>query len=232
MIHSSLYNKIYNKMETISKKLKLKLIIEQSIKIKSTNFNKSRFVFTLSNCTSDNIDIIQNNLSYIKNILNIHNIPKFKKGFIIEFIYGIDIEDKRTKVYINVANNNNSVIFAHIYKNNDFNNYTKRNYIYKSGFYNKYPNSKFVKLFKKHGNNDIINNYFLIYQNDKFHAISIRTMLLNNHNIKNLILYLFNSFKLQTYNQNIIHYLNNKFAHLTNITINNTLDEINLYFNL
>ena len=75
-----------------------------------------------------------------------------------------------------------------------------------------------------------MNDYFLIYQNHKFHAICIRTMLINNHIIKNLVLDLFNSFKLQIYNQNIIDYLNKKFTCLSNININNTLDEINLYF--
>ena len=49
----------------------------------------------------------------------------------------------------------------------------------------------------------------------------------------NFILSLFKLFKLHLYNQNIINYLNKyKIHYLTNITINNTMDEINLYFNI
>ncbi len=45
MSNHPLYKKIYKKIKLISDKLKLKLIIEQSIKIKSNSFNKSRSCF-------------------------------------------------------------------------------------------------------------------------------------------------------------------------------------------
>lgn len=232
--HYPLYNKIYNKMKTISKKLDLQFDVEHSIKINYKKFNDTRFIFILSNYNDSNI--IQKNISYIKNTLSLSTIPQYKKGHIIQFIYGIDIEDKRTKVYITVAHSKNdikSIIYSNIYKNNNF---TKRYYLEKDNFYKKYPNSSFVKFFDKiniYNKYDLINNYYLIYQNNIFHAISLRTLLLNNKNSINFILSLFKFFKLHLYNQNIILYLNKYKSHyLTNITINNTMDEINLYFNI
>ena len=102
-----LYNKIYNKMKTISKKLDLQFDVEHSIKINYKKFNDTRFIFILSNYNDSNI--IQKNISYIKNTLSLSTIPQYKKGHIIQFIYGIDIEDKRTKVYITVAHSKNDI---------------------------------------------------------------------------------------------------------------------------
>lgn len=233
-IHYPIYNKIYNKMKTISEKLDLQFDVEHSIKINYKKFNDTRFIFILSNYNETNI--IQNNISYIKNILSLSTIPQYKKGHILQFIYGIDIEDKRTKIYISVAHSKNdikSIIYANIYKNNNF---TKRYYLEKDKFYKKYPNSSFVKFFDKiniYNKYDLIDNYYLIYQNNIFHAISLRTVLLNNKNTTDFILNLLKFFKLQLYNQNIILYLNKYKSHyLTNISINNTMDEINLYFNI
>lgn len=233
-IHYPIYNKIYNKMKTISKKLDLQFDVEHSIKINYKKFNDTRFIFILSNYNESNI--IQNNISYIKNTLSLSTIPQYKKGHILQFIYGIDIEDKRTKVYISVAHSKNdikSIIYANIYKNNNF---TKRYYLEKDKFYKKYPNSSFVKFFDKvniYNKYDLIDNYYLIYQNNIFHAISLRTVLLNNKNTTDFILSLLKFFKLHLYNQNIILYLNKYKSHyLTNISINNTMDEINLYFNI
>ena len=233
-IHYPIYNKIYNKMNCISKKLDLQFDVEHSIKINYKKFNDTRFIFILSNYNASNI--IQNNISYIKNTLSLSTIPQYKKGHILQFIYGIDIEDKRTKVYITVAHNKNdikSIIYANIYKNNNF---TKRYYLEKDKFYKKYPNSSFVKLFDKiniYNKYDLIDNYYLIYQNNIFHAISLRTVLLNNKDTTDFILSLLKFFKLHLYNQNIILYLNKYKSHyLTNISINNTMDEINLYFNI
>ena len=234
MIHSPYYNKIYNKMETISKKLDLVFNVEHSIKINHKKFNDSRYIFILANYNDSNI--IQNNISYIKNTLSLSTIPEYKKGHILEFMYGIDIEEKISKIYITVAhgkNGINDIIYANIYKNNNF---TKRYYLQKDKFYKKYPNSTLVQFFNKfniYKKNDLIDNYYLVYHNNNFHAISIRTVLLNNKNIINFILSLFKLFKLHLYNQNIIDYLNKyKIHYLTNITINNTMDEINLYFNI
>lgn len=233
-IHYPIYNKIYNKMKTISEKLDLQFDVEHSIKINYKKFNDTRFIFILSNYNETNI--IQNNILYIKNILSLSTIPQYKKGHILQFIYGIDIEDKRTKIYISVAHSKNdikSIIYANIYKNNNF---TKRYYLEKDKFYKKYPNSSFVKFFDKiniYNKYDLIDNYYLIYQNNIFHAISLRTVLLNNKNTTDFILNLLKFFKLQLYNQNIILYLNKYKSHyLTNISINNTMDEINLYFNI
>ena len=221
-------------MNCISKKLDLQFDVEHSIKINYKKFNDTRFIFILSNYNASNI--IQNNISYIKNTLSLSTIPQYKKGHILQFIYGIDIEDKRTKVYITVAHNKNdikSIIYANIYKNNNF---TKRYYLEKDKFYKKYPNSSFVKLFDKiniYNKYDLIDNYYLIYQNNIFHAISLRTVLLNNKDTTDFILSLLKFFKLHLYNQNIILYLNKYKSHyLTNISINNTMDEINLYFNI
>ena len=221
-------------MKTISEKLDLQFDVEHSIKINYKKFNDTRFIFILSNYNETNI--IQNNISYIKNILSLSTIPQYKKGHILQFIYGIDIEDKRTKIYISVAHSKNdikSIIYANIYKNNNF---TKRYYLEKDKFYKKYPNSSFVKFFDKiniYNKYDLIDNYYLIYQNNIFHAISLRTVLLNNKNTTDFILNLLKFFKLQLYNQNIILYLNKYKSHyLTNISINNTMDEINLYFNI
>ena len=221
-------------MKTISEKLDLQFDVEHSIKINYKKFNDTRFIFILSNYNETNI--IQNNILYIKNILSLSTIPQYKKGHILQFIYGIDIEDKRTKIYISVAHSKNdikSIIYANIYKNNNF---TKRYYLEKDKFYKKYPNSSFVKFFDKiniYNKYDLIDNYYLIYQNNIFHAISLRTVLLNNKNTTDFILNLLKFFKLHLYNQNIILYLNKYKSHyLTNISINNTMDEINLYFNI
>ena len=77
-IYYPIYNKIYNKMKTISKKkLDLQFDVEHSIKINYKKFNDTRFIFILSNYNDSNI--IQNNISYIKilyHYLLFHNIKK------------------------------------------------------------------------------------------------------------------------------------------------------------
>ena len=166
-IHCPIYNKIYNKMKTISNKLDLQFDVEHSIKINYKKFNDTRFIFILSNYNDSNI--IQNNILYIKNILSLSTIPLYKKGHILQFIYGIDIINKKTKVYITLAhskNNIKNIIYANIYNNYNF---TKRYYLEKDNFYKKYPNSTFLKFFDKiniYNKYDLINNYYLIYQNN------------------------------------------------------------------
>ena len=101
-------------METISKKLDLLFDVEHSIKINHKTFNDSRFIFILSNYNDSNI--IQKNISYIKNTLSLSDIPQYKKGHILQFIYGIDIQDKRSKIYITVAHSKNDINSYYICK--------------------------------------------------------------------------------------------------------------------
>ena len=229
--YPTLYKQIYKKIKHISHNLNLTLNIEQSIKINNNTFNKSRYIFTLVNQNNLNYDIIQNNLSYIKNVLSLSSIPKFTKGFITEFIYAIDIFKNITKIYITVFNNNKTIIFCNIYKNHNFKHFFTRYYIHKNNFYNKYSNSLLLSFFNKYDNYNIIDNYYLIYQNNIFNAISFKTTLINQYYTKKFIFDLFKLFNLQIYNYHISRYLNKyPLYFLTNVTINNNLNEINLYF--
>lgn len=235
-----LLNIIKKKFYFLSNKFNLQFKLENSIKIKKNYFNSSRFIFILANYNNNN-NIIYNNLKFIKNILNLDYIPKYKKGFIIEFIYGIDLFENKHKVYITVFHNNITNIYAILYNNNN-NNIITRYYFHKQNFYKKYSHFKFINHFKKFINIKYFDDYYLVFQNkfsnkkQKFIGIHLKCPIININKIKKFLLYILNKLNLNYNNLNynyLINYLNNNNINYLNvIAFYNTFDELNLYFNI
>tara|TARA_B000000475_G_C15801266_1_gene367658 strand:- start:13 stop:684 length:672 start_codon:yes stop_codon:yes gene_type:complete len=161
---------IYNKMLDIGKKLDILCKKEYSFKLSKNSFNKNRVIFMLINTTKNNI--IYDNLKYIKKKLNIKQLPKIKKnGFITEFIYGFDFDNKLYKIYVTFKEFDElETIHGLEFKNNKI---IPRVYIEKKTKYDLSKKYNFLKRFNKYINYKNFNKYYTRVVNKEVDSIHL-----------------------------------------------------------
>ena len=103
--------KIILKMKTLAQKLNLTYTEENSIKLEKNKINAYRKCYFLINTNLILMDkedkkqnkinnIINTNLSFIKNELKITDLPNIEDKPIFEFVYGKDFKNDKTKIYL------------------------------------------------------------------------------------------------------------------------------------